>query len=121
MSHFTDGGFKSFQAAQDIPAYTAVKLSGKQIVPATSPSDVILGTIHADVKANWTIDVRLRNTDGTANIKLSGTVAANDPVTTDGSGLGVKATTAGNQIIGYALEAGVAGAVIEVLSTMSKF
>ncbi len=49
--------------------------------------------------------------DMEAPIQLGGTVAAGDPLTSDGSGHAVTATS-NNQIGGYAMQAGVSGNII---------
>ncbi len=51
---------------------------------------------------------------GTSKVKLGGTVAIGDWVTTDSAGKGVATTTDGNIVIGKALDAGVDGDIIEV-------
>lgn len=48
-----------------------------------------------------------------AALRLGGTVAAGDALTSDGSGFGVTATS-NNQIGAYALQAGVSGQIITV-------
>lgn len=52
-------------------------------------------------------------TGGVALVKLGGTVAPGDPIKSDASGDGVKATSAG-YVIGYALEDGVDDDIIKV-------
>lgn len=53
---------------------------------------------------------------GIALVKLGGTVAGGDPITSNASGQGIKAATAGNVYIGFAFEGGVAGDIIGVRS-----
>jgi hypothetical protein len=120
MSHYVDEGFKAFNATAAIPAYSAVKLSGKNIVVAAAAADVIIGVIHAAVPAGGTIDVRLRSAAGTLNILAGGTIAQGDAVTSNASGQGITTVSAGNQIIGYALEAGTAGKIVELMPSTAK-
>lgn len=122
MSTYVEGGFKTYTAAEDIPAFTIVKTNAAgQLENATAATDLSLGTIHAAVKAGRQIDVRLRNAAGTAQVKCAGVVAKDAPLTSDANGLAVAAAVAGNQVVGYALEAGVANKVIEFLPTTAKF
>lgn len=123
MAHFVEESHKTFTPQADIPAGSIVKLGTlpATIVVATAATDVILGVVNANAKTNFDIDVRLRSASGTLSVKLGGTVALGAAVTTNGSGLGIATTTAGNQILGYAIEAGVAGAVIELLPSTAKF
>jgi hypothetical protein len=127
MSHYVAEGFKTLSAATALTAYTAVKLDANgRVIAAAAATDIIVGVVHKAVKAPqngqyFPADIRLRSAEGTMNIQLSGTVAAGAAVTSDASGKGVATTTAGNQLLGYALEAGVAGDVIEILPTSSKY
>lgn len=119
--HFVDEGHKTFTAAADIPAGSAVKATSATVVAvSTAATDKIIGTINAAVKSGSQIDVRLRSASGTTCIKLAGTAAVGDAITSDAAGLGVVTTTTGNQIIGYALEAGVAGKFIELMPSTAK-
>lgn len=128
MSHYVEGSFKTFVVGSvDLPVYTAVKFgtagdAGK-LVAASAATDLILGVVQAAAKAGTAIDVHLRSSAGTINTKVGagGAIAVNAPVTSDASGLGVTASVAGNQILGYALEAGAVGQVIELLPTTAKY
>jgi hypothetical protein len=119
--HINESGYKSYVANVNIPAGTAVKLSGGKVVASAAATDLTIGTIHADAKANQAIDVRLRSAQGTLNIVAGGAIAVGDAVTANASGLGVATTTTGNHIIGYALEAVSSGAWVELLPTMAKY
>lgn len=52
---------------------------------------------------------------GPAKVKLSGTVAANDPLKSAAGGTAVKADTDKDHIIGWADVAGVTGDIIDIL------
>jgi hypothetical protein len=123
MSQFNVGPEKGLVAASAIGDGVIVKTnSSKQAVIAAAATDVLLGVTDGAVSATGDIaNVRLRSAQGTLKVKLGGTVAVNDAITSNGSGLGVTTTTAGNQILGYALEAGVSGDFIEVLPATGKF
>lgn len=120
--HYVEDSFKTWiTGAADIPAGSAVKLVANKIVLATAATDVILGVIEVAAKIGKPIDVHLRSAAGTATIKLGGTVAAQAAVTANGSGVGITTTTAGDQIIGYALEGGTTGKFIEIMPSTAKY
>ncbi len=128
MGHYVVESFKTFVVGSvDLPIYTAVKLgtgadAGK-IVAASAATDLTLGTVQAAAKAGSAIDVHLRSSAGTINTKVGagGAIAVGAPVTSDASGLGITSALAGNQILGYALEAGAVGQVIELMPSTAKF
>lgn len=121
MSHINESGYKTYLAGGDLVAGTAVKLSSGKVVTATAATDFIIGTVAAAVKSGWQADVRLRNAQGTINIVAGGNIAVGDAVTANGTGKGVKTTTTGDQIVGYALEAGSANAIIELMPVLAKY
>ncbi len=105
-------------AVAAILAYTIVKPSGVndgEVVPAAAATDKLLGVNqNVDVANGQACDVIL---DDIANVKLGGTVAENDPITSDANACGVKAAPAAginNRIIGFALASGVAGDIVPV-------
>lgn len=53
---------------------------------------------------------------GCPRVELGGTVAVGDWLTADSNGAAITTTTEGNSCIGWALEAGVAGDLIEYVS-----
>lgn len=124
MAHFVEGNYKTFRVgAADIPAGSAVKLTSGLLVVASAATDKILGVVDAKAYIGKVADVHLRSAAGTISIVVGagGAVAANDAVTSDASGLGITTTSSGNQIIGYAVEAGAVGAVCELLPSTAKF
>ncbi len=56
-----------------------------------------------------------------ASLRLGGTVAAGDLLTSDGSGFGITTTTTAQQIGARALEAGVSGQIITVQPLWGPF
>lgn len=122
MAHYVDNGFKSFVAAEDLAAYTAVKLdSNGKVVTATAGTDVIIGVVHVAVASGKAADVRLRSGQGTAIITASDVVAIGAAVTATTGGKAVTTTTANNQIIGYAIQAAAAdGDLIEIMLSTGK-
>ncbi len=123
MAHYVEGSNKGFKAGADLSTnqYNIVKLnSSGNVILATAATDKIIGVLNDKPRANGTGDVRLRSAAGTLNVKLGGTVALGDAVTTNASSVGITTTTAGDQILGYALEAGVSGQIIELLPSTAK-
>jgi len=127
MAHYRDGGNMGFVSTGDLSAagnqFLAVKLdSNGQIVLASAATDKIIGTLLDTPGTGRVGTVRLRSCSGTLNILVGsgGSIARGDAVTADSAGAGVTTTTAGNQIIGYALEAGAAGTVIELMPSTAK-
>lgn len=87
-----------------------------QVVPASAVTDQLFGVLlDPGTGAGGTASIRLRNAAGTSIVQLGGTVAIDDPITVNSKGQGVHATASNtSQLIGYAMEAGTAGAIIEI-------
>jgi hypothetical protein len=123
MAHYTEGSHKGFIAGADLSSsqFLIVKLNGSnQIVLAAAATDISIGVLTDKPTLLRTGDVRLRTAAGTANVKIGGTVAVGDALTSNASGQAITTVTAGNQVLGYALEAGTVGQVIEFLPCVSK-
>lgn len=106
---------KSYTAEAALPGRRVVKfgsLAGT-IIAAAAATDAAIGiSDQLDATEGQMADVIM---SGSAELELAGTVAAGVAVTADASGLGVAAAAgAGNVAIGYALQAGVAGDIIDV-------
>lgn len=89
--------------------------TGKKAAKAADSTAAIIGVALYDVTAGQTGTVQVA---GVARVKLGGTVAADDPITSNASGQGVTAAPAAGvnaYIVGIALEAGVSGDLIDVL------
>jgi hypothetical protein len=126
MSHFVEGSHRGFKAAADLSGHQfgIVKTDANgNIVKAAAATDILLGTLVDKPTLNRTGDVRLRSASGTLNVKVGagGAIAKGDAVTSDANGLGITTTTAGNQLLGYAMEAGAVGAIIEILPSLAKY
>lgn len=120
MSQYNTSGHKGFVATAALEKGIAVALSGGEVVSATAGTAVILGVTTHAVDAGQVVDVRLRSAQGTSTAQAGGNVAVGDAVTATTGGQVITTTTANDQIVGYALEAGVAGDFIEVLNTTAK-
>lgn len=124
MPHFVDSSSKGFNALAALNMGTIVKLNASgQVVVTTSAADIAIGTLTESVTAGRTANVKLRNGSGTLPVLLGGTVAVGALLVSNGAGAAVAATqaTAGtqptSQVIGIAVEAGVAGSIIEAIGT----
>jgi hypothetical protein len=115
---------KSFQATSvAIAAYLIVTAAANDKVElANAPSDLLIGTsgsLGAD--ADGMVDVTM---NGFGEVTLGGSVAFGDPITSDANGKGVKGepSEAGQvRYIGFAMEAGVAGDVIQYQPSLGSF
>lgn len=117
-----NGLTKSYTAEAAISANRIVKVGAADygVLTAAAVSDKLLGiTTEIDAASGERVDVIH---EGIADLKLGGTVARGDFLTSDASGQGVAAAPAAgtnNQIIGKALVSGVSGDVIPVLISPS--
>jgi len=113
-----NGLTKSYLAEAAISAARIVKVGAADygVLTAAAVSDKIIGiSTEIDAASGERIDVIH---EGIADLKLGGTVARGDFLTTDASGQGVTAAPAAgtnNQIVGKALISGVSGDIIPVL------
>jgi hypothetical protein len=112
------GFTKTYNAGADIGAYKIVAASTPDgtVILATAGTDPIIGVSqNVDVISGQQVDVIH---DDSANVKLGGTVVFGDPITSDGTGQGVKAnpsTGVNSRYIGFALLGGVSGDIVPVL------
>lgn len=120
MSQYNASGHKGIEAGADLTKGTLVKISNGTVVAATAATDKIIGVLTADVKAGQVADVRLRNAQGTSKVRAGGNVAVGDYLTADADGEAVATTTAGNEVVGMALEAGVDNDIIEVVNMFTR-
>lgn len=132
MSTFSDGNYVDRIAGADLSAATnlfkivkqaadATNPTGRSVVLASAATDDLFGVLNNQPKSGDTANVRARNSSGTFKVLLNGTVAINDRLTADSTGAAITTTTTGNQVIGIAQEAGVAGQVIEYLAVNYKY
>lgn len=110
---------KSFKSGGVIPANSMVKFGSVDgtVVAATAATDAIIGVsvLGADASGDI-VDVTL---GGIEEVKLAGAVTRGDFLTTDAASKAVSAS-AGNRVVGYAMESGVSGDIIGVFVTPSK-
>lgn len=108
----TPGIYKNFEAEGEIGPYVIVThgTADYAVKAATGATVALVGTTDELGKlSNGCVDVC---TGGIPEVALGGTVAAGDPLTSDASGKAVKATAAGNRILGFALVSGASGDII---------
>ena len=97
MSQMNVSGLKGFNIATAQSEGFIVKVSAAQTVVLADDATEhqVIGVLNADVSAGDVASVCLRSSAGTAKVKLGGTVAVGDQVTTNASGKGIATTTAG--------------------------
>lgn len=105
MAQMNESNVKAFPATAAGLAGTAVKLDTGVIVVATAATDKILGVLDVAHDAGQQANVRLRSGSGTSIGRAGGTIAVGDYVTATTGGELIATTTAGNEIVGLALEA----------------
>lgn len=119
-----NGLTKSYLAEGAITAQRIVKVGAADygVLQAAAVSDKLIGVAtEIDAASGERIDVVH---EGIADLKIGGTVARGDLLTSDASGQGVTAApSAGtnNRIVGMALVSGVTGDIIPVLLSVGSF
>lgn len=121
MATFSESSVKAFPAAVAHIKGTAVKLSGGYIVVATAGTDDIIGVIDTPNDAGYQANVRLRSASGTAVGRAGGNIAIGDYVTATTGGELIATTTAGNQVVGVALEAAADNGEFEFMPSTGTF
>jgi hypothetical protein len=118
-------GHRGFIAEADLSAkqYFILKLgaTANGVALAAGATESILGILQNKPTANQIANVRLCNSQGTSKVKAGGTINAGDWVTSDANGKAVATTTAGNIVIGRALEAAVDGDIIEIENAFFRY
>lgn len=135
MANYSDGRYVDRISGADLhlPAnlFRIVKLqadatntTGRSVVLSTSASDNIFGVLNNTPYAGETASVCARNAQGTFKVVISANstgVAIGDYLTVSSDSGAITTTTSGNQVLGIAQEAGVAGQVIEYLPADNKY
>lgn len=104
---------KSYRAEAAITGRSVVKFgSSGGIVAATAAADTAIGIIdQLDAAVGDMVDVIM---SGSAEVVLAGAVDPGDPVRGGAGGAIAASSGAGNVAIGYALQGGVSGDIIDV-------
>lgn len=113
MATFREGDYATHQAAVDVEPYQVVTVNSDDEVVLASASD-IRGVVDRGAKAGDSTSYALINGSGSFKVRLGGTVAKGDALTSNSNGFAVKAS-AGNVVFGTALAAGGEGDVVEYL------
>lgn len=100
--------------------------TGRSVILATASTDKLFGVLNmsSDVVSGDTVSVCGRNAEGTFKVRVSansGGVAFGDELTVSSDSGAITTTTSGDQVVGIAQEAGVAGQVIEYLPCNRKY
>lgn len=121
MSQFNTSGTKGWINDTKIGRGRIVKLSSGKVVVATAGTDKSVGVVETEADDGRVAGVRLRSAQGTLLVKAGGNIAVGDAVTATTAGAGIATTTAGDHVVGYALETGVSGDLVELSATNSKY
>lgn len=121
MSQQNEGNAKGYVSTGAIGEGIAVKIAAGQVVPATAATDKVIGFTQHKAAAGETVSVKLRSGAGTVKVKAGGTVAVGDRLTSDATGRSITTTTAANEVIGFALEAGAINDFIEVMPSIGIY
>jgi hypothetical protein len=107
--------FRSRTAEATVEAYRIVKTgtAAGSCIKAAAATDAILGTSdELDHVAGESVDIAV---GPVPKVCLGGAVTVGAALTSDAAGKAIATTTAGNRLIGFAEQAGVAGDVITYL------
>lgn len=130
MANFTVGDDITRKQGADLTGklYYIVKqdTTAQQVVLAAAATDKLFGVVSQLNKAGSTavgatVSIHQRNASGTYKVVLGGTVAIGDALTSDANGKAIATTTSGNEVLGEACEAGVAGQIIEFAPKTNKY
>ena len=117
MSVTVDNGRKSFIAEIDLSAkrYFIMKYgtSANEITLAAAASDLLVGTLNNKPKADEGANLTLRSGEVTGKVIAGGSISKGDQLTSDSNGKAIATTTAGNLLIGEALEDASSGDLFE--------
>lgn len=112
------GLFRSYEAIALIAAYRIAAFgdaaNSSKIVTASSATQPLAGTT-GQVGGGAGAMVDLAKT-AIPQVQLGATVAAGDPLTSNATGKAIKATVAGQRIIGFAEQPGIADDIIDYFS-----
>lgn len=121
MSQYNEDGNKGYVATAAIADGLCVKLSSGNVVVATAATDKIIGVTVGAVAAGETGTIRLRSAAGTMKVKLAGTVTVGARLTSNGAGALIATTTAADEVVCIAMEAGVSGDFIEAMPATNVY
>lgn len=119
MAQYQEGNHIAFKATSDLSTkqFYIVKLDSTENVAvlASAATDKLIGVLVNKPKSGETMDVYARNASGTGKVIAGGDVTIGSYITSDGNGKAIVTTTAGNAILGVALEAAASGDIFKYL------
>ncbi len=116
MSTRTEGNRKTYKAAADyrLKQYYIMYLSAEGVVTiASAASQLLIGTLENKPNIDENAEVFLNNSNGTGKVIAGGSITLGQYLTADSSGKAVATTSAGDHLIGKALQAADSGDIIE--------
>ena len=131
MASFTQGPRKTFypNATGGVTVdfsqkqYYIAKLVANNTVDLASnaQTDFIVGTVNNVDRLGQELEVWMRNGSSTHKVILGGTVALGAYLTTNSTAQAIATVTAGDVVLGRAMQAGIAGDVIEYMPHSAKY
>lgn len=125
MSQFNDGHTRSYLAGADLSEkqYYIVGLdtsNQNKVVLANAQTIPIIGVVDETGDGNGD-RVRVRNVGTGLKVLCGGNISIGAYVTADSAGKAIATTTAGDMVIGRAIEAGADGQVIEIVPATPRY
>lgn len=104
---------QTFLAGGTIAKGQPVKLDTdkEHVVACSAATDKIVGLAQGAATSGQSVEIAV---DGGGKGKAGGNIALGDLLTSDGSGLLIATTTAGDRVIGVAMDAAVANDIFDV-------
>ena len=116
MAQLNEGNVIALPATAAGVRGTAVKISGGLVVVSTAATDKTIGVLDVDHDAGQQANVRLRSGSGTSIGRAGGNIAVGDYVTPTTGGELIATTTAGNEVVGLAIESAVDDGLFEFIN-----
>ena len=121
MSQQNEGNAKGYVANVAIAEGLAVKLSSGKAVIATAATDKIIGVTQSKAAEGETVSIKLRSSAGTVKCKVTETTAIGDRLTATTDGTLIPTTTAANEVVAVAIEAGSSGDFVEAMPALTLY
>ena len=119
------GSKRAFKANGDLSAKQYYILAAdtveNQVVLANAQTVPIIGTLENAPVSGDVADVLLSSANGTRKVYCGGTIAIGDYITADSSGKAITTTSAGDMVIGRALQVGAASKIIEIANMFFRY
>jgi hypothetical protein len=112
---FNQSSVRAFPCAVALGEGVSVKFAAGLIVAAVAGTDKIIGVTDVANDAGQDANVRLRSGSGSAIFRAGGNIAVGDYVTATTAGEHIATVTAGNEIVGLAIETAADDGFFEAL------